>query len=222
MRLTKEDFASVAEGLRQVRATTAQLTVALKKSRQDARAAGLRSPSAAEQTADTRGGAGCAERSKSGGSSGAGDVLAKGISGGLSSAIRYSLRNDFTSALRSMLASVSRSIGAAVGRSAGGGLGGGILSSLVGGGLSLLLGRLFRQKQRVQVDNTVRAEVLNFPRWSSLDFAANPASRLFGARAVPRGPAFSVSVEYRDGAEDIVTAKVASKLAEENFNGGLR
>ena len=68
----------------------------------------------------------------------------------------------------------------------------------------------------------IRAEVLNFPRLSSLDFAANPASRLFSGRAVPRGPAFVVEVSYRGGSDEIITAKVAQKLTELNMIEGVR
>jgi hypothetical protein len=219
MALTRDDFAAVADGLKQLRTGTARLTAELQQARRDARAAVLRGGPAQRQASAACSGGSCSTQSAAGSS--VGDILAKGISGGLSSAIRNAVRNDFSAALRSMLSSVSRSIASAAGRGAGGGLGGSFLSSLVGGGLSLLVGKLFKQKQRVQVDNTVRAEVLNFPRYTNLDFAANPASRLFGARAIPRGPAFTVEVDYRGGAEDVVTAKVAAKLAEENFNGGL-
>lgn len=123
--------------------------------------------------------------------------------------------------MRSIASSVARSFAGLAGRAAGGGLAGGLLSSIVGGGLSLLVGRLFPRRQRVQVDNTVRAEVLNFPRFSSLDFAANPASRLFGGRAVARGAAFKVEIAYRDGAEDIISAKVASRLSDLNSFQGV-
>ena len=58
-------------------------------------------------------------------------------------------------------------------------------------------------------------------RFASLDFAANPASRLFGGRAVARGPAFKVEIAYRDGAEDRVSARVASRLADLNSFQGV-
>jgi hypothetical protein len=38
---------------------------------------------------------------------------------------------------------------------------------------------------------------------------------------VARGPAFTVEVQYREGAEDMVTARVASKLLEDNAAAGL-
>jgi len=123
--------------------------------------------------------------------------------------------------MRSLLSTLTRSLAQAAGRAVGGGLGGSLLSTLVGGGLSLLFSRLFRRRQTVKVDNVVRAEVLNFPRVSSLDFATNPASRLFGGRAVPRGPAFTVEVDYKHGAEDVVAAKVAAKLADLNALQGV-
>ena len=158
-----------------------------------------------------------------GGSGGpsAGGALSGALSSGLGAAMRAALSGDFTRALQSMLQSIVRSIAGSVGRAAGGGVGGSLVSTLVGTGLSLLLGKLFHKRQAVQVENTVRAEVLNFPRLSSLDFAANPASRLFGARAVGRGPAFAVEVSYRGGAEELVTAKVAQRLADLNLQQGI-
>ena len=131
------------------------------------------------------------------------------------------LRGSLSQALQSVAQSFARLLGSQLSRSIGG-LGGGLLGGLVQGGLSALLGGLFRKRQRVQVDNTVRAEVLNFPRLSSLDFAANPASRLFSGRAVPRGPAFVVEVNYRGGTDEIITAKVAQKLSELNMLQGVR
>ena len=98
---------------------------------------------------------------------------------------------------------------------------GGLLGSLVSGGLGMLIGKLFQKKQRVSVAGTVRTEVLNFPRLSNLNLATNPASRLLGGRAAVRGPAFTVTVDYRDGAEDVVSAKVATKLSELNAMQGM-
>lgn len=138
------------------------------------------------------------------------------------SAVRAAISGDWRAALSSMLGSLSRNIAGQLGQAVGGGLGGSLISSLVGGGLSVLLGRLFRKRQQVTVDNTVRAEVLNFPRITSLDLASNPASRLFSGRAVSRGPAFSVEVSYRGGAEELVSAKVASRLAQLNFLQGVK
>ena len=143
------------------------------------------------------------------------------LGGSVASTLARTLSGDLRRMLRSMLTSVARAVAGAAGRAVGGGLGGSLVSTLVGGGLSLLIGRLFRRRQRVRVDNVVRAEVLNFPRLSSLDLATNPASRLFGSRAMPRGPAFTVEVDYTQGAEDLVTAKVAAKLADLNVMQGV-
>lgn len=167
--------------------------------------------------------AGSAAAGNPGGSAGVAAVPGWGatLSSSLGTAIKSAVTGDLARALQSMLSSVVRSIAGAIGRSAGGGIGGGLVATLVGTGLSLLLGKLFRRRQSVQVENTVRSEVLNFPRLLSLDFASNPASRLFGSRAVARGPAFYVEVRYRDGAEDIVSAKIASHLADMNLQQGL-
>ena len=140
-------------------------------------------------------------------------LLGRELGNALSGSMRQSLQSVLQSFARLLGSQLSRSIG---------GLGGGLLGGIVTGGLSALLGGLFRKKQRVQVDNTIRAEVLNFPRLSSLDFAANPASRLFSGRAVPRGPAFVVEVSYRGGSDEIITAKVAQKLTELNMIEGVR
>jgi hypothetical protein len=136
-------------------------------------------------------------------------------------ATRRALSGDFARVLRSTLSSLTRGIGSLVAQRSGGGLLGGLLGNLVGGGLGLLLGRLFRRRQAVRVENTVQTEVLNFPRASDLTLAVNPASRLLGGRAIARGPAFTVTVDYKQGAEDVVAAKVAGKLADLNSLQGV-
>ena len=153
------------------------------------------------------------------GLAGIGSSLGTALTRSLSSAMG-SFTNGLQSALRSMLSSLARTMASTVSRAAGGGIFGGLLGGLVGGGLTSLIGSLFHRKQRVTVDNTVRAEVLNFSRLSSLDYAVNPASRLLSGRAVARGPTFTVEVEYRGGAEDVVTAKVASRLRDLNLLQG--
>lgn len=143
------------------------------------------------------------------------------LSSGLGTAMKAALAGDFQRALQSLLGSLARNFISGISRAAGGGIGGGLAGTLVGTGLSLLIGKLFHKRQSVQVENTVKSEVLNFPRLLSLDFAANPASRLFGERAMARGPAFTVEVKYKDGAEDIVTAKVAARLTDLNLQHGI-
>lgn len=139
--------------------------------------------------------------------------------GGGSFDLGGALRQSLASSLRSMIGGLSRSLTGAL----GGGAGGSLLGGLFGAGLSALagglLGRLFHKRQAVEP--RALDELLNFPQLSSLDFASNPASRLFGGRAVARGPAFSVEVNYRGGAEDLVTAKVASKLLDLNSMRGI-
>lgn len=201
------ELAALAKGLEQARKETAKLTEVLGRA-----ALGPQSRAAS----DCSGG-----RCTAGGSKAGSGALSRGISSGLAAAVRNGITGDLSKTLRSLVSSIARSFASSVGRSAGGGLGGSLLSTVVGGGLSLLAGKLFPKRQRVQVDNTVRTEVLNFPRFSSLDFAANPASRLFGARAVARGAGFTVEVAYRDGAEDVVAAKVASKLSDLNSFQGV-
>jgi hypothetical protein len=201
----KTEFAQLTRGLEQARRETMRLTEALGRATTGAQAGSATSCSGGSCT----------------GTDGATGTLARGLSTALAGAVRGALAGDLRRVLNSVLASVARSFASSIGSSAGGGLGGSLLSAVVGGGLSVLIGKLFPKRQRVQVDNTVRAEVLNFPRLASLDFAANPASRLFGGRAVARGPAFTVEVSYRDGAEDVVAAKVASKLADLNSLQGV-
>jgi len=222
-------LSALAESLKQARSATAELSAQLRKLQDGARASRSRLMSACSGGACTAAGAG------GGGAGGVGasgspagfsrdanvSALSGAFSSSLASAMRAALSGDFTRVLQSMLGSIARAVATSVGRSAGGGLGGGLLSTLVGGGLSLLIGKLFAHRESVRVDNVVRAEVLNFPQLSSLDYASNPASRLFGARAIPRGPAFTVEVNYRGGAEDIVTARVAQKLADLNAMQGL-
>lgn len=164
---------------------------------------------------------GAAQGSAAAGGNGLTRELTTAVSRSLASATRQALSGDFTRVLRGALSGLARGIGGLAGQRSGGGLLGGLVGNLVGGGLSLLLGKLFRRRQTVRVENTVQTEVLNFPRASNLTLAANPASRLFGGRAVARGPAFTVTVDYKQGAEDVVAAKVAGKLADLNSLQGV-
>lgn len=126
------------------------------------------------------------------------------------------LRSSLTGLLKKLTSSITGSISRSIG-----GSGGGILGGLLGAGIGILADRLLKQRQPVQVANEVQARVVNFPSVTDLGFALNPASRLFGGRAVPRGPAFTVELDYRNGAEDVITARVASRLLEENASQGL-
>lgn len=132
------------------------------------------------------------------------------------------LLGELQKGLRGLLSQLTRSLTGSLSRSLGGSGGaGGILGSVLGAGIGLLADRLLRRRQAVRVDNEIQARVVNFPSVTDLGYALNPASRLFGGRAVPRGPAFTVQVDYRGGAEDIVTARVASRLLEDNAAAGL-
>ncbi|MCB1186934.1 hypothetical protein KDL29_07175 [bacterium] len=129
---------------------------------------------------------------------------------------------ELQKSLRGMIAKLTQGITGSLTRALGGGSGGGgILSGLLGAGIGLLADRLLKKRQPVQVANEVQARVVNFPSVTDLGFALNPASRLFGGRAVPRGPAFTVELDYRNGAEDVISARVASRLLEENAAQGL-
>jgi hypothetical protein len=187
--------------------------------------AASRAPSACPGGVCPAGGSGAGTESpatgSSSGSAGGLSGLGSALSSGLGTAMKAALSGDFQRALQSLLSSLTRSIAGGIGKAVGGGLGGSLAGALVGTGLSLLIGKLFHKRQSVQVENTVRSEVLNFPSLLGLDFAANPASRLFGERAVARGPAFTVEVNYKGGAEDIVTAKVASRLMDLNLQHGI-
>lgn len=218
--MTKRDdgLKHLAEGLKATRKATTELTATLRKI-QRAEKAALRKATLActggQCGAETPASAGAKPGEALAGKSASG--LARNLAGSLSS----TLSGDFSRVLRNVFSNLARSIGSMISRSLGGGLFGGTLGGLISGGLSLLAGRLFRKKQRVVVDNTVQTEVLNFPAATNLTLAANPASRLFGGRAVVRGPAFNVSIDYRNGAEDLVTAKVAQKLADINAMQGV-
>ncbi len=235
---TRQQSEPAGGGLAQAYGSVRQASAALRQATQTARQAlqALARPGAASRT-PTRDAAGCpggicpagaggaaagTTGAVAGASSGASlSGLPAALTSGLGAALKSVIAGDFTRALQSMLSSVVRSIAGSIGRGAGGGLGGSLVSTIIGTGLSLILGKLLRKRQSVQVENTVKSEVLNFPRLLSLDYASNPASRLFGSRAVARGPAFYVEVRYRDGAEDIVAAKVASRLADMNLQQGL-
>lgn len=128
---------------------------------------------------------------------------------------------ELQKSLRGMLAGLTRSITGSLTRSLGGSGGGGILGGVLGAGIGILADRLLRKRQPVQVANEVQARIVNFPSVTDLGFALNPASRLFGGRAVPRGPAFTVELDYRSGAEDVIAARVTSRLLEENSAQGL-
>jgi len=220
-------FTMLADELRQVRQAALELTRGLSSAYRSVTPQAPRTASACPggvcqpPTSGQAGAAGGGASTGGASSGGVGVSLGSALSGGLSRAMAQAIGGDFTAALRTMLSSVVRMFAQTAGRAAGGGIGGSLVSTLIGGGLSALLSGLFRRRQRVQVDNTVQAEVLNFPRLTSLDLAANPASRLFGGRAVPRGAGFTVEVSYRGGAEDVVAAKVATKLAELNLNQGV-
>ena len=219
MKYNNSDIVSLTESLRQAHKGTLALAAVLKKTRRAGRQS--KPDSSSLRTSSQVGSVGAKSTPNRTVASADSSQLAGVMTKGLTSALRTGLGGSFASALRSMLGTITRSITGALSKSVGGGPGGSLLSSLVGGGLSMLVGKLFKKRQVVKVDNTVRAEVLNFPRLSGLDLAVNPASRLFGGRALARGPAFSVSVEYKGGAEDIVAAKVATKLSEINFNEGV-
>lgn len=118
-------------------------------------------------------------------------------------------------ARRGFAQSLIRGLTGQLSRGLGGGAFGGVLGGLVGVGLSILAGRLLGGGRQA-LDPAPIAPLLHFPQLASLDYASNPASRLFGGRAVARGPAFRVEVAYREGAGDIVSAKVATKLGEMN------
>lgn len=219
--MTKRDqnLKLLAEGLKAARAATSDLTRQLRKIQRAEKSAlskatqvcaGGRCGPAAVTTADNR--AGLAEPS---------GQMQAGVTQSLAAGVHNAFTGEFKRVLQGVFSNLARSIGNLVSRSAGGGLFGGLLGGLIGGGLNLLAGRLFRRKQRVVVDNTVQTEVLNFPEATNLTLAANPASRLFGGRAVVRGPSFTVSIDYRNGAEDIVAAKVAQKLSDLNSMQGV-
>ncbi|MEZ5336858.1 MAG: hypothetical protein R3F46_01210 [bacterium] len=129
---------------------------------------------------------------------------------------------ELQKSLQGLLSKLVSSLSGSLSRALGGGSGGGgILGGLLGAGVGLLADRLFRRRQPVQVANEVQARVVNFPSVTDLGFALNPASRLFGGRAVARGPAFTVELDYRSGAEDVIAARVTSRLLEENAAEGL-
>lgn len=132
-----------------------------------------------------------------------------------------SLVSPVLAELQKGLSGLISKLTSSISRSLGGGIGGGLLGGIIGAGLGALTQRLFRRGQPVRVDNEIQARIVNFPSVTELGFALNPASRLFGGRAVARGPAFTVEVQYSDGAEDLVTARVASKLLEDNAAEGL-
>jgi hypothetical protein len=211
--MNEENSKTLSESMRRLRATADELAAQMRKVSE----AGQRSRTAA--AACIGGACGAASTSTNSSSpqrsAGSAPVIP-------AAAVRAAFSGDWRGALQGVMSSLIRNLTAQISRSMGGGLGSSLLTPLIGGGLSMLLGRLFRKKQQVVVDNTVKAEVLNFPRLSSLDFASNPASRLFSGRAVPRGPAFVVQVDYRGGAEDLVSAKVAARLADINFHQGIK
>jgi hypothetical protein len=124
-------------------------------------------------------------------------------------------RGDTRAAGRGFAQSLIRGLTGQLTRGIGGGAFGGVLGGLFGVGLSLLAGRLLGGGRQTLEASPIAA-LTHFPRLASLDHASNPASRLFGGRATARGPAFRVEVSYRDGAGDIVAAKVATKLGEVN------
>jgi len=220
MSLTKHDTQSLAAAMREARSATSALALQLKRIGSAATNPPWRSVSACPggQCSATAA-LGATRQPASPANVGQGSSLSSALSSSLTSALKSAFSGDFTRSLQSLLSGLIRSLSGSLSKGLGGGIGGSLLGGLLGTGLSLLAGRLFRRREKVQVDNVVRAEVLNFPRLSSLDFASNPASRLFGGRAVARGPAFSVEISYRDGAQDIISAKVAQQLSTLNGLG---
>jgi hypothetical protein len=215
-----EHIKQLSAGLKSARAATAELTRQLRRT-QRAEKAMLRKATLACPGGQCFQSAALAGAAARGGDGAVSDKLAAGVARALAGRASRTMSTAFTGVLRNPVSNLARSIGNSVSRSMGGGLFGGLLGGMLGGGLNLLAGRLFRQKQRVVVDNTVQTEVLNFPEATNLTLAANPASRLFGGRAMVRGPSFTVSIDYRHGAEDLVTAKVAQQLADLNSMQGV-
>ncbi len=213
MELISTELKNLGHALRGVQLGANELVRQMKQARRTAQPVKAKQPGSSCSSGE------CATPAQSMGSTGL--KAATSAMGSLRRSFNTTLGSDLRRMLRSVLSSFTRQIALSIGRSVGGGFGGGLLSTLIGGGLSLALGRLFGKRRSVRVENTVRTEVLNFPRLAGLDYAANPASRLFGSRAVARGPAFSVEVNYRDGAEDVVVAKVASKLMDINSMTGV-
>jgi hypothetical protein len=98
---------------------------------------------------------------------------------------------------------------------------GGLLGSFAGGVIDGLVKKLFGKGKKVEVENTIKAEIVKFPTDLGLDFASNPASRLFGERAVPRGAPF-IQIEMLGDAAQLFAAKVAGQLNGMNALQGVR
>ncbi len=154
-----------------------------------------------------------------GGGSGGGSSIkldTSSLGGDLLSGLTKSVSSGLQGVVQSLVSSLGDVISGSIRKQSGGGLFGGLLGNLVGGGLDLLVDRLFPDRGSVEVTNTVQARIMNFPGLSDLGLATNPASRLLGGRSIARGPAFTVTVDYRNGAQDVIAAKVAGELKQLN------
>jgi hypothetical protein len=155
---------------------------------------------------------------------------AQALAGPSAAVLSVALSGDFSRALQGVLRSAVGQLARGLVRQAGtpaaaglGAIGGSILSNLVGGGLSLLLGRLFggQAGAPAATQPVPLPSLVNFPQFALPGYASAPASPLLGQRAVPRSPGLSVTVEYKRGADDFVVAKVAQRLSELNSAEGV-
>lgn len=90
----------------------------------------------------------------------------------------------------------------------------------IGAGLGAIAGALIGGRHRPVVVEKIIDPVKIDTESLSFMFSANPGSAGFGGRLVQTGGAFSIQIGFEDGADQVLTAKVASNLYNENTRDG--
>lgn len=125
------------------------------------------------------------------------------------------------------LTGIINGIAGAVGQWQGGdkiGAGGTILDMLFPqmGGIFSAVGGLFGafKKKKPEVIERIIEPVKIATESLSMFLGANPASMLYGGRGRVGGAAFQVNIGFTDGADEVLSAKVASRIYDWNTADG--
>lgn len=86
----------------------------------------------------------------------------------------------------------------------------GAVISAIGG----LFGGLFGKKKGIVVEKIIEP-IRVAPQSLSYGLGANPASAIFGGRAIASGAGFNINVEYKDDTGEYIVAKVTRAILDE-------
>lgn len=90
----------------------------------------------------------------------------------------------------------------------------------IGAGIGAVVGALIGGRHRPVVVEKIIDPVKIDTQSLSFMFSANPSSAAFGGRLIQTGGAFSIQIGFEDGADQVLTARVASNLYNENRRDG--